>query len=430
MKTLLLLVTICLAFADDERQKTCVHDNVSNALMEFTLRSYKILSSKTASYKRLSPKTAIQIPNLFYSPITVYTTLAELALGARSLTRTHILEGMCLDPTLTDTELHGKYSKLLRSLNREESDLKIKYVNELFITNSAKIQPKYQQNVMDYYNATIHSIDFNDPKRAEEKINTYIQKKSKGRIDKLVKDLCNTTVIVPIDYAMFEARWASPFDPSNTRDGEFKVNKIKTVSVPMMYQRGYFKATSTDNNKNKIIQVPYSDNMVLLIVVPPLEKLYYLERSLTTSSVRKFLKDSNANALVDFYLPRFFIHGRIDVNDALLNMDMSSIYSSQNAVFSKITDKPKFKITDVFHQASIKVTEEGTYWIGATPSNGVKLISAVPKFKVDSPFLVIFFDKKTDTIAGIGRVTDPTSSSFHVEEEEEEEDQCAEVKGK
>jgi serpin B len=83
---------------------------------------------------------------------------------------------------------------------------------------------------------------------------------------------------------------------------------------------------------------------------------------------------------------------------------------SDNADFSGMDGTRNLSISEVIHQAFVKVDEEGTEAAAAT-AVVMRVKSAMPVnvFKADHPFIFIIQERETGNILFMGRVVDPSS---------------------
>ncbi|KAM9294390.1 serine protease inhibitor A6-like [Gastrophryne carolinensis] len=400
MRILILLsLSISLILATNkQRDKQDLTLDIFKANINFALNIYKQISSKTAK----AP------PNLCFSPISIYATLSMLALGAKSKTRQNILEGMGLDATKQDKELQGALKSFFDKLNQQTDQVKLMFGNEIFVAESANILPKYLQDLTYYYNASIQNVNFNNPRNAEEMINTLTSVKTANTIEHAVSNLHSNTMMVLTDFLIFQGSWKSPFKPQNTEEKSFNVNEDNSVLVPMMRQVAQYKTYKDRKTGCIVVEVPYTDNTVLLLIVPKLGDLYKVERSLTPEMIKRYLH-STKTSLLDFSMPRLSMSNPVNVKYALLAMEMATMFSGDNADFSGISNKPKLKVSEFYHQSSTNFTEGNTQSRGATVSQAI-YASSNPEFKVTRPFLLLVYRKDIDTILLMGRVMNPSQN--------------------
>lgn len=130
-----------------------------------------------------------------------------LALGAKSVTLTQILEGLAFNLKKTqDQEIHEGFCQLLHMLNRSDSDLHLSLGNTLFIEETLKPLQKFLDDAKSFYQSEVLSADFNNSSGAENQINSYIEEKTNGKIVKLVENLDPLTAMVLVNYVFFKGK--------------------------------------------------------------------------------------------------------------------------------------------------------------------------------------------------------------------------------
>ncbi|KAM5129307.1 serine protease inhibitor A6-like [Mantella aurantiaca] len=371
---------------------------VYEAYMDFAVRIYKFMSSRTAR----APL------NLLFSPISIYTTLAMLSLGARSATRTAILQGMGLNCTKTDKDLNEAYRKLLHVIAMQTRTAEFQLGNEIFMEKSVNFSTKYQQNVIYYYNASMHAISFSDTQIAKNTINTLVSKRTNNKIPNIVRSLGSKTMMVVLDYSILQAKWKFEFDKQNTEMRDFFLSDDRKVSVPMMRREGTYKSYRDDEMNCNVVEVPYVNNIILMIIVPELGQLYKLEQKLTIDRIKNYFSATQTSVL-DLYIPKVCFDNFANVKYALLAMEMGNIFSSDNADFSKMSKKPRLKVSEVYHQSYANITE-GTSEVSSATASQSNFVYSNPQFKADRPFFMVIFHRNTRTILWMGRVMDPSKS--------------------
>ncbi|RKY32251.1 MAG: serpin family protein, partial [Candidatus Omnitrophota bacterium] len=96
------------------------------------------------------------------------------------------------------------------------------------------------------------------------------------------------------------------------------------------------------------------------------------------------------------------------LKNILSEMGMPTSFSP-SADFSAITGKKELFISDVIHQAYVKVDEKGTEAAGAT-GVVIKVTGVFTKkkiFKADHPFIFIIQEKNTGNILFVGKIFKP-----------------------
>ncbi|XP_075049051.1 uncharacterized protein LOC142108973 [Mixophyes fleayi] len=308
--------------------------NLSKANMQFAVAFYKIVSSKIAR----GP------PNIFFSPLSLSTSLTMLALGAKSTTRQEILQALSLYGTQADMqELNTEYKKLLDTLSIQREDVELKFGNRFFVEKSTNVVPKYEQDVARYYNASIKLLSFSNPQAAEKKINSYVRSKMDGEIKDLVSNLNAQTKLVLVDLLSCNANLQYPFNAQDTKYGDFTVNQMRTVRVPMLHKTSFFKSYKDTELQSTVVEVPLAGNIILLLIVPKLGNLEKVEITLTPELIKKYLLNTRTSTL-DFYMPKIKFEGQIKAEYILLSMGVRNVFSD-NADLSGFSEQSRLKVS-------------------------------------------------------------------------------------
>lgn len=116
--------------------------------------------------------------------------------------------------------------------------------------------------------------------------------------------------------------------------------------------------------------------------------------------------DPQENAEVEF--PRFAIRWKNSARSILESLGVTTAFSPE-ADFTGISADGDLLLTDVLHEAVIRVDENGMEAAAATAVLiGVKSAPVQPrKLTLDGPFLFIAVERQTGTPLVIGRVFDP-----------------------
>lgn len=163
---------------------------------DFAFRFYKQAISKEAD------------KNIFFSPISISTTFAMLAVGAKSTTLTQIFEGLGFDH-LTEThihDIHESFYKVLAVLNCTDVNITLNIGNALFPAIGYEPQETFLQNVQQFYDADFFSTDFHKPEEAKLQINNYVKEKTQGKIPELIARLDANTILVLVNYIYFKGK--------------------------------------------------------------------------------------------------------------------------------------------------------------------------------------------------------------------------------
>ena len=108
-------------------------------------------------------------------------------------------------------------------------------------------------------------------------------------------------------------------------------------------------------------------------------------------------------------LPKFEFRFKASVADLLKALGMPTAFDPNTADFSGMSTDGALFISDVIHEAFIKVDEEGTEAAAATAviMDLTSAPSEVIELTVDRPFLFSLYDRATGEILFLGRVLNP-----------------------
>lgn len=156
-------------------------------------------------YRRLVLKTPDQ--NVFFSPLSISASLAMLSLGARSDTKTQILQGLGFNLThMPESAIHQAFQHLLHSLRVPSKDLDLRVGSVLFVKKELRLQTDFLDNVKRLYESKVFSTDFSSTSTARKRINSYVEKETKGKVVDLIQDLEPLTVMVLVNHIFFKGK--------------------------------------------------------------------------------------------------------------------------------------------------------------------------------------------------------------------------------
>ncbi|XP_008491228.2 alpha-1-antitrypsin isoform X1 [Calypte anna] len=377
------------------KNKTFAKLAPSNA--DFAFSFYKLVASEETNQ------------NIFFSPISISTSFAMLALGAKSETLVQILEGLSFNlKNIQEQEIHEGFCQLLQLLNRSDSELQLSLGNALFIGKTQKPVQKFLDDVKNFYESEVFSTDFNNSSGAENQINSYIEEKTNGKIVKLVENLDPLTTMVLVNYVFFKAHWEKPFSTLYTKEEDFFVDQKTSVKVDMMYRKGYYRNYFDEKLSCWLVQIPYNGNVAALFVLPDEGKMKQVEAALlkrTVSNWEKFLHDRK----IHLHIPKFSISGTYDVKRIVKHVGMINLFTEQ-ADLSGITENNGLLVSKVIHRAVLNVHENGTEVAGATVQELTWRSGDIPhppRIRFNRPFLLVIVDKYTRTVLFIGKIVNP-----------------------
>ncbi|XP_068004943.1 plasma serine protease inhibitor-like [Melanerpes formicivorus] len=412
--SLCLLLAVLCAVTHCHNQDVChevrnsnLHDGTENLLKyncdkqgsnyaDFAFRFYKQAVSNEAD------------KNVFFSPLSISTAFAMLAVGAKSTTLSQIFEGLGFD-NLSKThihDIHESFHKVLAVINCTDVNTTLNIGNALFTAIEYELQETFLQNTRKFYDADFFSSNFHKPEEAKKQINTYVEEKTKGKIPELIGYLDPSTVLVLVNYIYFKAAWEKSFDPSRTYEDDFFVSTNTSVRVSMMQSDSSYESYYDEDLSCEVVELPYQGTARALLILPDDGKMKQVEDALSKETVCKWDKNLETRSL-HLQLPKTSISGSYDVKKLFKEMGITEVFSS-HADLSGISASRNLQISQAIHKALLEVDEAGTTAAGATAMILNRVFHHTVTIKFNKPFIILISDKETSTILFMGKIVDPT----------------------
>jgi serpin B len=357
-----------------------------------------------------------QTGNLFYSPYSISAALAMTYAGARGETERQMAQA--LDFLLGQDRLPPAFHALEQALasrgdgasGKDGQGFRLNIANALWGQEDQPFLPEFLDVLQANYGAGLQLVDFvHAAEQARLTINDWVSDETEGRIEDLIPAgvLDAATRLVLTNAVYFNAAWAKPFEPDQTRDGAFHLLDGSQVTVPMMNQTESLGYAQGDGYQ--AVELLYDGGeLSMVILLPDAGTFQDFEGSLDAGRVAAILADLSGRQ-VDLTLPRFEFESQVNLNDALAALGMTDAFTG-DADFSGMTGARDLFISAVLHKAFVSVDESGTEAAAAT-AVVMELLSAPlnpVQVTVDHPFLFLIRDVPTGTILFVGRVVDPS----------------------
>ncbi|KPP58277.1 hypothetical protein Z043_123913, partial [Scleropages formosus] len=294
---------------------------------EFALHLYKCIVSQPDS----------QWKNVLFSPLSVSLALAALSLGAKGETHRQLFSGLSFNETeITVEEVNEAFHQILLDLS-QKTDVDLSVGSALFMNDTFQPQPEFLESMKRYYHSEAFTADFTKTTGTTDLINKYVNDKTDGKINKLIQNLDPNTVMYLISYMYFKGKWEIPFDPEDTQESFFHVNKTHKVPVQMMKNSGSFLVYHDKKESTHVLQLYYNESVSMMLILPE-HGLKALEKVLSGDLLSKWRRSLKKKEC-DVYIPKFSIEASYDLKDILTGMGITDIFSA-GADFTGISDSP------------------------------------------------------------------------------------------
>ncbi|NEP41701.1 MAG: hypothetical protein F6K35_21690, partial [Okeania sp. SIO2H7] len=302
--------------------------------------------------------------NIFISPSSIAIALSMTYNGARgetqeAIARTLHFSGMSL------AEVNENNRLLLTFLESLNEEVELSVANSLWLRQNFDFDSNFIANNQQFYQAEVRQINF-DSEGAVAPINEWIEQKTNGKIESIVKDLSPSAVMVLLNAIYFKGNWQQPFDELETKEGSFALADGTTKNLPMMFQSSSFPYF--ENESFQAVVLPYSEGRASMYVFLPKEELglagFY--RLLNRENWQNWLLQFDYGE-VTLALPRFKTEYEIQLNDVLKSLGMEIAFTRGVADFSGMLNGSELLfISEVKHKTFLEVNEEGSEAAAAT----------------------------------------------------------------
>lgn len=360
--------------------------------------------------------------NFLVSPGSLWLALAMVASGSKGETQAELARVLRLPENPADLNEHITRQLEEWTTHHADRGLTLQAVNRLFGDDRTPFEETWLWEAEATYRAPLVRLPIgHDPEAARRQVNAWVGEQTAGRIDELLPPnaIDRLTRLVLVNAVYFLARWQSPFEADATTPLPFHEAPGLSKDVPMMRQCGHFRYAKVDGAQ--VLELPYEGSPVNMLVVLPTARdgLAAVEAALSAELVEGWVA-ALRDTLVDLSLPRFEFEpqGSLALRETLEAMGVTLAFDREHADFTPMANaarpEERLVVSDVFHQAFIKVDEQGTEAAAATAVSMMEA-GAPPQlpeprvFRADHPFLFFLRDEGTGVWLFQGRVCDPAA---------------------
>ncbi|MEM1548366.1 MAG: serpin family protein [Thermoproteota archaeon] len=360
------------------------------------------------AFKLYSELVKTETGNVFYSPYSLFSALAMTYEGARGETADEMKTVFGFPESHI---LRPNFAAIYNRINEASKDYELRTGNALWVQKDYPFLEDYLKTVEEYYGGKAALLDFiHKAEEARQTINTFIEEQTNHKIKDLIPPgaLDEYTRLVLTNAIYFKGDWKIAFDESLTSEEDFWIEPDRTVKVQMMrmHPNETIRFNYADTGDAQIIELPYKGENVSMIIILP-KDLEAFESSLTLERLDEYKAEMREEKLDEICLPKFELETKYSMQKTLSSLGMPTAFSGA-ADFSGMTGRRDLFISEVIHQAYVKVDEKGTEAAAATAV--IIGITAVPEtkvFRADRPFFFIIQEKETGSILFMGRIVNP-----------------------
>ncbi|MBW8332144.1 MAG: serpin family protein [Prolixibacteraceae bacterium] len=344
--------------------------------------------------------------NTMISPMSVSLALAMVYNGTDGNTKAQ-MEQMLHKAGMTSEDINQSYKDLVAALISHDPKVELSISNAIFYRNSFPVKDAFKTTNKNYYNAEVSGLDFAKTAETLNKVNGWVNTKTKGKIDKIIEEVKGGDIMYLLNAIYFNGEWKYRFDTKETADRSFTKEDNTVVQVPTMKIEEPFNYFN--HSDFQLLEMPYgSGKYSMLIFLPASGK--------NTGDMISMMSSENVNEWIsklseqkkEVFLPKFEFKFDNSLKDELAALGMTDAFDDAKANLSGISDAAQLVISEVMHKTYIKVDERGTEAAAVT---GITVeLTSMPvdnSFRVDHPFVFAIREKDTQAILFIGKVMDP-----------------------
>lgn len=351
--------------------------------------------------------------NLFYSPFSISTALAMTWAGARTTTESEMASTLRF--SMPQADLHPAFNWLDLELNArgrgakgaDGKPFRLRNVNALFGQKGFRFLPDFLDTLALNYGAGLSLLDFIEETEPSRKaINKWVAQMTEDRIDELLAQgvIDASTRLVLVNAIYFNAAWKHPFEKTSTFDAAFAAPS-GSKQVPTMHGTESFGYAEGDGWF--AVSLPYDGDELDMVVLVPTTDLVAFEDRLDAPALEAVFGALRPES-VALALPSFELRWQDSLKSHLIAMGMTSAF--EDADFSGMDGSRSLQISDVVHEAFVKVNENGTEAAAATAVVIRETSAPIGRpVAVDRPFLFFIRDLGTGSVVFAGRIVDPAA---------------------
>lgn len=251
----------------------------------------------------------------------------------------------------------------------------------------------------------LEQVDFATP-AALGRINGWVSERTRDLIPTLFDELPRDASVVVTAAMHFAARWATPFDPEDTRDAPF--TRGDGTPAPARYMRATRTLAYAEERNWQAIRLAYAQaeyEATVLLPAPgrPLGQAAQLLRDGRLAATLSQLRFADQE--VALMLPRLALRHEGDILAPLRATKLRPVFSP-DADYRGITGAP-VRITAVRQHAVLRVDEAGTEAAAATGVVGSRSLADRVRFEADRPFVFLVTHKPSGLVVVAALVNEP-----------------------
>jgi serpin B len=334
--------------------------------------------------------------HVFVSPLSAGLAFGMLGNGAAGAPFDEIRQAFGFAEA-SNEEINDYYRKMLTELTAVDPAVTLESANSIWLNDGFPVLDAFVKTNQAKYDAEVRNEDFSDPATLRL-INAWCADKTHGKIDRILEEISDASVMYLLNALYFKGLWSLPFEKAQTWDAEFTNEDGSVSSVAMMHKHlklNYFKAPAFE-----IAEAPYGNEAFSMVFLLPAEG----------ETIASTIESLNAtvwnDALSQLYqypinlaLPRLNLAYETTLNKALQDMGIKLIFDAAEADFSGIHPDSSLFVSLVKQKTTLEINEEGSEASAVTVVEMLGSTGEPPaSLTFNRPFLFFIKEKSTGLI--------------------------------
>ena len=347
--------------------------------------------------------------NMMISPLSIAISMAMTANGATDDALAEMKE--VLEFSEMDLpDVNEQFAQLIASLVEADKDMVLEIADSVWMDDAFApgVKEDFISVLEDFYSAALFTEDFEDAATVG-KINSWVSEKTHGKIDKILKEIPQNTVIYLINALYFKAGWTTPFNLEETHKGSFKLSDDTFKEVDFMHGGGigapvlYFNINYEEGSS--VVRIPYGRGVFAFYGLVRSGDIEDFISDIAENGIDSYFEGMRTYKIYELELPKFKFAYEKSLKDTLNALGIRQIFEGG---LENISDTEGLRISDIRHKTFIEVNEKGTESAGYTYIDP-EAAGDPDGFFGTHPFIFVIRDERTGSILFIGKVEDPTA---------------------
>ncbi|MGW5717344.1 serpin family protein [Amycolatopsis sp. NPDC003865] len=341
--------------------------------------------------------------NSCFSPYSVASALTLASRAARGKTRDELV-ALLGDPG-EQTSLLREAAVLVEESRGEQAELAV--ANTLWADDRLPLEDSFKTELAEWPGAAVSSVPFEkDPEAARALVNADVERTTRGLIPQLLPpgSIDRDVAAVLVNALYLKAAWKLPFREANTSDAPFHAPS-GTRDVPTMWlgeRVGYAHADGW-----QAVQLVAAGGLQAVVLLPDGD-LADAEAAFDQAALTSLLDRVKVKP-VELALPKISLDVASSLTGVLRGLGVRTMFTDE-ADLSGLSPDPRLTVSEVLHQAVLRVDEQGFEGAAATALT-MRLTSMIidepVTVTVDRPFLLLVRHAGTGALHFFARVVEP-----------------------